>query len=375
MYFKFLKKLTRNFLLVPITTVVALLFVASCIASELNPEGWWFVGLLSLLLPYLIFLLVFACIFWLIVKPAYVFIPLLALMIGWRQIAVVFSYHVFSTFHEEYRAKNSIRIVSWNVGSMYGLSNKRDHKIHDRKEIANTILGLEPDIICLQEFNNSETQGKDANNIALFSEDYPYHFYSKDLNKRDGYYESGSIIFSKFPILYAAKIRYPSGISESFIYADIRCGSDTVRVFNVHLQSYKFSRQNYEDIEDIKNVSDSSIKASKRLMSKMQTAYAQRGIQANIIRSYSDSTKFKSVICGDFNDVPGSFAYFKIRADRQDAFLEKSWGTGRTYYSIAPMLRIDYILPDKNFEVNQFDIIDENLSDHLMLVSDLILKK
>ncbi|ANI90131.1 hypothetical protein A9P82_13055 [Arachidicoccus ginsenosidimutans] len=370
MPFKFLRRLTRSILLVP-TILLALLFIASCIASELNPKSWSFVGFLGLLLPYLILLLVFAFIFWLLAKPSFSFIPLLALMIGWRQISVVFSYHVFNSFHTGEKAANSIRIVSWNVGSMYGLSDNKNNKKHDRKEIANTILGLQPDIICLQEFSNSETQGKEADNIALFSKDYPHHFYSKDLNKRNGYYQSGSIIFSKFPMIDSAKINYPKGISESFIYADILFNKDTLRVFNVHLQSYKFSQQDYEDIAAIKQQSDSTIKASISIMNKMQLAYARRGIQADEIRTYSDSTKFKSIICGDFNDVPGSYAYFKIRGNRQDAFLKKSWGVGRTYYSIAPTLRIDYILSDKNFSVNQFDIVDEDLSDHLMLVSDV----
>lgn len=373
MPFKFIRRFTRSLLLVP-TVLLALLFLAACLASELNPEGWWFVGFLSLLLPYLILLLVFALIFWLIAKPAYCFIPLLALLIGWRQIAVVFSYHVFNSFHVENKATTAIRIVSWNVGSMYGMSNDKADKKHDRKEIANTILGLQPDVICLQEFSNSETQGKEADNIGLFAKDYPYHFYSRDLNKRNGFYQSGSIIFSKYPIIDSVKIKYPKGISESFIYTDILYGVDTVRIFNVHLQSYKFSQQDYEDIAAIKSQSDSTLKASASLMNKMQIAYARRGIQADMIRAYSDSTNFKSVICGDFNDVPGSYAYFKIRGNRQDAFLKKSWGVGRTYYSIAPTLRIDYIMPGKNFVINQFDIVDEDLSDHLMLVSDLQLR-
>ncbi|HEY0299353.1 MAG TPA: endonuclease/exonuclease/phosphatase family protein [Arachidicoccus sp.] len=373
MPFTFLRRLTRSIILVP-TILLALLFIASCIASELNPKGWWFVGFLGLLLPYLVLLLIFAFIFWLLAKPAYTLIPLLALMIGWRQISVVFSYHIFNSFHSENKTKNAIRIVSWNVGSMYGLSHDKNNKKHDRKEIASTILGLQPDIICLQEFSNSETQGEEANNIGLFAKDYPYHFFSKDLNKRNGYYQSGSIIFSKCPIIRSAKIKYPRGISESFIYADILRGNETIRVFNVHLQSYKFSQQDYEDIAAIKQQSDSSLKASISIMNKMQLAYARRGIQADMVKNYSDSTSFKSIICGDFNDVPGSYAYFKIRGNRQDAFLEKSWGVGRTYYSIAPTLRIDYILPDKKFSVNQFDIVDEDLSDHLMLVSDLQLR-
>lgn len=374
MALKFIRKLTRGIFLIP-TILAAMLFVAACLASELNPERWWFVAFLSLLLPYLILLLLFALIFWLVAKPKAALIPLLALLIGWRQIKVIFSYHIFSSFNTDVKAANAIRIVSWNVGSMYGLSHNKDKRMQDRKEIANTIIGLSPDIICLQEFNNSQTQGKEADNIDLFSKDYPYYFFSKDLDRRKGYYQSGSIIFSKYPIIDSVKIKYPKGISESFIYVDVLRQKDTLRIFNVHLQSYKFSPQDYDDIAQIKSQSDSTLKASISIMNKMQLAFSRRAIQANMIQKYSDSSRFKSILCGDFNDVPGSYAYFTIKGNRQDAFLKKSWGIGRTYYSIAPTLRIDYIMPDENFSVNQFDIVDEDLSDHLLLVSDVAFKQ
>jgi endonuclease/exonuclease/phosphatase family metal-dependent hydrolase len=80
------------------------------------------------------------------------------------------------------------------------------------------------------------------------------------------------------------------------------------------------------------------------------------------------------VICGDFNDVPNSYTYFHIRKDWQDAFLQTSLGIGRTYLALALTLRIDYILPDKNFYILQFDLVDEDLSDHLMLVADIGIK-
>jgi len=60
---------------------------------------------------------------------------------------------------------------------MYGLSNNTDIKKHNRTEIAASILKLQPDIICLQEFNHSYTQGPQANNIGLFSPQYPYYFF------------------------------------------------------------------------------------------------------------------------------------------------------------------------------------------------------
>ena len=80
---KFIRRFTRSILLIP-TILVALLFVLACLASELNPLRWWFVGALSLLLPYLVIILVFAFIFWLITKPKASLIPLLALgLAGW----------------------------------------------------------------------------------------------------------------------------------------------------------------------------------------------------------------------------------------------------------------------------------------------------
>jgi endonuclease/exonuclease/phosphatase family metal-dependent hydrolase len=43
--------------------------------------------------------------------------------------------------------------------------------------------------------------------------------------------------------------------------------------------------------------------------------------------------------------------------------------------SLSPTLRIDYILPDFRWDVKQFTIIDEALSDHFLLLADLELKK
>jgi endonuclease/exonuclease/phosphatase family metal-dependent hydrolase len=124
----------------------------------------------------------------------------------------------------------------------------------------------------------------------------------------------------------------------------------------------------------IKQRDEESLEASKNIFNKMKAAFTNRGLQADIVRSQSDSVLYPSIICGDFNDVPTSYTYFHIRYSRQDAFLEKGLGVGRTYNSLAPMLRIDYILPDTSFTVQQFDMVDENLSDHAMLVTDLKLK-
>lgn len=107
----------------------------------------------------------------------------------------------------------------------------------------------------------------------------------------------------------------------------------------------------------------------------MKLAFKRRGKQTNIVTTEIAKSPYPSVICGDFNDVPNSYTYFQIKGNRQDAFLKKSFGIGRTFNSLALTLRIDYILPTKDFTVHQFGLIDEGLSDHTMLVSDLSLNK
>ncbi|MEZ5028200.1 MAG: endonuclease/exonuclease/phosphatase family protein [Ferruginibacter sp.] len=81
------------------------------------------------------------------------------------------------------------------------------------------------------------------------------------------------------------------------------------------------------------------------------------------------------IVCGDMNDVPNSYTYFTVKDDLQDAFLKKSGGLGRTFRYISPTLRIDYILADKKFEVENFSKIKVPYSDHYPILADIAFKE
>ncbi|MDP1764593.1 MAG: endonuclease/exonuclease/phosphatase family protein [Sediminibacterium sp.] len=351
-----------------LNVVVSLVFLIACLSPYLNPTHWWLIGFAGLIVPHLVLMLIFFIIFWLVAKPVMVWIPLLTLALGWQQVSAMFAWHPGAGFTER-RHGNVLRIVNWNVQSFNGLSKSREVKKMVRNEVAESILKLKPDLICLQEFNTALRE----DNISLFSKKYPYHFFSKDYQRANGSYRSGCIIFSKFPIIDSGRIPYP--VAESLIYADILKGEDTIRVYNTHLQSFKFKKEDYNDIEKIREQADEDLSASKSIFKKMKLAFSRRGIQANMVREATDKSPYPSVICGDFNDVPNSYTYFKICGERKDAFLEKGFAIGRTFIALAPTLRIDYILPDRRFTVKQFEMIDEGLSDHIMLVSDVVLQK
>jgi len=363
---------TTKTIIIITNAIVVILFLLACLTAWLTPTKFWWIGFAGLLVPYLILLLCFSILFWLIVKPRLALISVVTLLIGWQQISVFFAVHTKTEFVKE-KNKKSIRIIDWNVESFNGLTKNKETKKHIREDVAATIIQLQPDIVCLQEFNTSHLQGIQSDNLSLFSKNFPYHYFSRDYKRSNGLYQSGCIIFSKYPIVDSGRIKYR--VAESLIYADVLMNNDTFRIYTTHLQSFKFKKEDYDGMDKIAEQDEEALAASRNIFIKMQLAFKRRGVQAKTVREALDKCTLPSVICGDFNDVPNSYTYFHIKGYRQDAFLQKGLGIGRSFIALAPTLRIDYILPDNNFEIKQFDMVDEGLSDHIMLVSDLVLKK
>lgn len=358
----------RKFFVI-LNVFIGVLFLIGCLVPYLNPATWWFMGFFGLMFPYLALLLVFFIFFWLVLKPKFFFIPLLILLVGYKQITVLFAMNKYETFADK-KDSSRIRLLHWNIRSLEGLSNKADKKRVDRATIPSTIIDQNPDVVCLQEFNTSDKQ----DNIAPFTGKFPYHFFSHDFTRNTpAGYQAGSVIFSRYPIVDSGKIQFAGETGESLIYADIEKHGKIFRVFTTHLQSFKFKKEDYEGIEQIKNNEKPVIPASKSIVQKMKLAFTIRGEQVKMVRDALDKSPHPAIITGDFNDVPNSYTYFHIRHNWQDVFLETSLGIGRTYLALAPTLRIDYILPDNNFTIHQFDMLDEGLSDHLMLVTDVSL--
>lgn len=368
---KVLPKLAVKYFFLAITCIVLLLYLPALISFWLSPKYFWFIGFFSLTFPYTTILLFLLCIFWFIAKPKIGWVILLFLILGFKNYSTIFGTTINKDFVID-KQKNSIRIATWNIQSFNGLSKNKEAKKNIKADIVDCIEKYQPDIVCLQEFNTSFKKNDAADNVALFKKQYPYYYFSEDYGRKNGSYKSGCIIFSSLPIIATGKIKYP--IAESLIYADVLKDNDTIRVYTTHLQSFKFKKQDYDEIDNI-SVKKEASKASMSLFRKMKNAFQLRAAQADIVKNELQQCSYASIICGDFNDVPASYTYYTIKGKRNDVFLNKEFGIGRTFISLAPTLRIDYILPDKNFITQQFDLIDENLSDHIMLIADVAIKK
>lgn len=330
----------------------------------------WVNGFLGLIAPYLIIIEILSCIFWLIAKPIMSLLPLATMVLGWQVVWSVFAWHPGTPFALK-KKENILRVLSWNVKGFNGITNASNLKLRS-EDMAYSIQKWNPDIICLQEYNTNERPDDIANHANYFSKKYPYNFFSKDFQVAQNDYFSGSIIFSKYKILSAERISFTNG---SLITAIILKGDDTIQIFTTHLASFRFKQNDFDAMDQSSVANSISLNGKKGVFRKMRAAFMQRAIEAELVKENLAKTNYPAIITGDFNDVPGSYTYKTIKGNWQDAFLEKGFGVGASFLGLSPTLRIDYILANSPWEVRGWESIDENLSDHHMIMADLVLKK
>jgi endonuclease/exonuclease/phosphatase family metal-dependent hydrolase len=243
-----------------------------------------------------------------------------------------------------------------------------------RNRILTSLAEENPDVLCLQEFYTSEEKN-DFHNIdtvtGLLNAKNHHVEYTTTLRKFDHW---GIATFTKYPIIKKGKIAFNTNANNICIYTDILVKKDTIRIYNMHLQSIKFGKEDYKFIEQVQNDTTDTkdeVEKSKNILRRLKRAFVKRSIQADGIARHIENCKYKVIVCGDFNDTPSSYVYHKIRGDLKDAFIESGSGFEQTYAGNFPRFRIDYILHSKDFKSKNYHHLTETLTDHYPIVSYL----
>lgn len=367
---------TKRFFIIA-NVVVSILYLLTCVGSYLHPEHFIFLPLLGLAFPFILLLELLYLFFWAGFRSKWILLPVFTLLVGIQPFLHFFALHPFSGFHEKKDEKH-LRILSWNV-SWFDGQLKEDNSPPQRKQILQFIKEYNPDILCFQEFiqNSWAWQSDYMHNIEpLKKMGYKYFYFPPDnAYTKDEKFITGSSVFSKYPLVDSLNWSFVADNGkkyfEKLIAADIKIGEDTIRVYNMHLQSFLFKQNDYKNIEIIKNADDDILDASFSLFRKIKVAYLSRADQAEEVAKRVSESPYKTIICGDFNDVPSSYTYTKIRGDFNDVFLDKGFGIGRSFRRISPSLRIDYIFTSPDFITQQSKIFSLTYSDHNPVMTDV----
>ncbi|MCP9752912.1 endonuclease/exonuclease/phosphatase family protein [Ferruginibacter sp. HRS2-29] len=358
-----------------LNVLAAVMFLAGCYASWFNPVQFWFVGFFTLASFYLLLVLVGFIVFWLFAKPKIALLSIITIVLAWSPLRELF--RIKSSGFAIEKKSTALRVMSWNVAH-FDIS-EHDKRPEVKDQMLNLIRRYEPDVACFQEMVGSDSFPNAINYVPDIAKsiNMPYYFYSYNWKLNyNGQHHFGIIIFSRHPFASKHTMSYaPNNYNSIFQYTDVVVNTDTFRLFNLHLQSLKFSPQNLEYLSEPSLEEGKNLKESMSLVKKFKTGFIHRQEQSDHIRRAISESPYPTIVCGDFNDVPNSYAYSTIGKGMKNAFTEKGSGIGRTFSGISPTLRIDNIFAGKNFDVQQYTCVAKKMSDHYPIIADLVYKK
>lgn len=359
----------RLFIII-IHILIVFVFLLVALVPFLDAGRFWFIAFLGLSYPFLLLAVILCLVICLVIKSKWALLPLLALIISFQQIRALFAFRLKKEFIENKEAP-TLRVLSWNVSKWS--ENKNSMRNRPENSFRNHMMDLvaiqNADVLCFQEFFQCYAPTLFPENIEPIKKmGYPYYYFTPTGITVNGAFQTGLMIFSRYPIKDTGFFKPPvNSNAEGFSYADIDFNSITVRVFNAHLESPRINRSDY--------IEPGKTEGAGGLLRKIKRGYAYRSAQVKRLKEELESSPHPVMLCADLNDVPNSYTYFTAKGDRlQDAFIKKGSGLGRTFRFISPTLRIDYIMTDKKFEVLQFSKPGFLYSDHYPLVTDLQIK-
>jgi endonuclease/exonuclease/phosphatase family metal-dependent hydrolase len=362
------KNWVRRFFLIVYIGIV-FIYLLTCLVPFLNPATFWFIALLGMGFPILLLILLICLIVCALMRSRWSFLALAALLLSWQQISVLFAFRTGKEFNYR-KPENTLRVLTWNVSSWTEDNDAEDRveKTGLRNLMFDAVQMQNADVLCFQEyFESYDPTLYPANTPQIKKMGFNYCYFTPALKMMHDQLQGGLCIFSKYPFVDTAFYKIQNnGNSEGVSIADIQFKGQTVRIINTHLESPRLARQEYNPLGEVGE--------SRSVVGKIKRAYSYRSVQAKAIRAIIDTSKQRVIVCGDFNDVPNSYSYFKIKGNLQDAFLQKGSGIGKTFQFISPTLRIDFMLADKKFKVEQFSRPDYPYSDHYPQVMDVSFK-
>lgn len=369
------RKLTKR-LFILANILLSLLLILSCYQYYFDQEKFWFLGFLTLGSFFLLLAVVGFIVFWFVTKKPLMLISAITLAVCFSPLKQLLSINFNATF-DIIKEQEALRVMTWNVEHFKILQHKDHPEI--KTEMLQLIQDFKPDVACFQEMVGSNAFPDAINYLPAMAKtmEMPYlHYAYNPKLDFDGKHHFGIMIFSKYPILEKQMVSTaPYDYNNIFQHVDILRNEDTIRVFNVHLQSLKFNKDNLDYLEEPLEKEGKNLRGSLSLLEKFKMGFIKRKRQADLISAAMSRSPYPTILCGDFNDVPNSYAYHKIGNNMQNAFVEKGTGLDRTFLGISPTLRIDNIFYDKHFETLQYKRAKRKLSDHFPVLVDLLLKK
>ncbi len=333
-------------ILLLLNIVIGIGYLACAYSVYISPEIHPYIACLGLFIPFFIVPNVLFLMFWLVVRWRYLWVSLVALILGWGSLRTYSPINI----EKEPKGGRKIKVLTYNVEGFTS---------ENASDILSYLQKSDADIVCLQEAMPQGRLSEQKVEKALAS--YPY---SRKVKTKGG---DGLTCFSQFPILSSSPIEYASRFNGSVLYR-LQVDGDTLVLVNNHLESNKitaYDKDVYKEI--IMSPRKETVKTGgKYLIRKLADAVCVRAVQADSVANviHRNRTDYM-IVCGDFNDSPVSYTHRVVGKGLVDAYAEAGFGPGFSYNQSMLYFRIDHLLVSEKFRVLKCDV-DRSIqaSDH-----------
>jgi endonuclease/exonuclease/phosphatase family metal-dependent hydrolase len=323
-----------------------LLFTALSIPAILSiyipPDEFYPAGFVSLAIPVLMLCNFCILVYFLIRRSRWAFAPATVLLLFLIVVKGMISWGGISGKKE---AAETAKIMSYNVKSLGYYSRDTAYQ-RNLTAFSSWLKQVKPDILCLQ-----ESVPTYFNSILPT---YYRYFSGKETLEGDSL---GLFILSRFPIADAGKIEFAFNSYNRLIWADVVINKDTVKIINVHLKSYNFYKTSrFKKLKNIKN------------------GLIARSYHAKLIREFIARSRYKVILCGDFNEPPHGYVYHTISEPLHNAFEDAGLGYDFSYWFAGAPVRIDHVFADPGISFLDYKSYhDVTLSDHFPIGTNIAL--
>ena len=354
-----IKRFLRNILLtVNFFLVIALLL--AYLSVYLNPATTSLPALFGLAYPYLVAANIIMVVVWVLFRKWFALISVVAIALGFGYI------HNFIRFanHGE-EVHHDLKVMSYNV-RLFNIYEEAERNSYNK--MLQLFRKEDPGILCLQEyFVKGDPAAAERKLKEGIGGRLQTHF---KLVKSGSSSRYGIATLTRYPVIYRGDVVHP-GSSSLTIFTDIVVDTDTFRIYNNHLQSFRLRRvegtllgEITEDVQD-----GGSMDEITGIYRSLTNGFASRALQVDRVKRHIETSPYPVIVVGDFNDTPVSYTYRKMRRGLKDAFVEAGYGAGFTYRGKYPANRIDFILYSEDISCNDFDIVKARYSDHYPVIA------
>lgn len=338
-----------------LTFAVWALTIAAGYAGKVSPVLWAWPSVLVLLFPYLLAATVIAGVGWLVARSYITAAVSLAVLLAVSPAAVdAWPVRTSGTPHN---ARNTFSLMTYNVYGGIDIENP-EAKI---SRTLGYIISRRPDIVCMQEYPwfRDDKVATEAQ-IDSLRKIYPVIIFTP---------EARQTILSRYPVERGTVVVRPRG---NIVNYHLLIKGHRVDICSLHLASYALNEEERNVVDEIGGSHPRKVLRGLEhtVRDKLLSGFRNRVLDASIARENIDSLTQNLIVCGDFNDVPASWAYRVIRdGDLRDAISENHFGPMITYNAHNFYFRLDHILCRGNLRAFDVERGDLRSSDHYPLTA------